>query len=221
MQQAHSQTHPRIAFWLVLLVVFLDWTGIGLVYPIFSAMLFHPDCPILHESTSHALRGWYLGVLLASMSIAQFFSSPILGSLSDQKGRKPIFIITLLLTAVGYLLSAGAIWGESLGYLILSRVVVGLAAGNASVVSATIADLSSHENKTKNFGLFSMACGVGFTLGPFLGGELSQFGFAVPFICSAIATLTNTLLMLYYFKETHIPDPQTIARGYLDGFKDV
>src|SRR5437868_6392469 len=91
-----------IALWLVLFVVFLDWMGIGLVYPIFSSMIFHPDSSILDPSVSDSMRGWYLGVLLAVMSMAQFFSSPILGCLSDQKGRRPIFLISLVLGVMGY-----------------------------------------------------------------------------------------------------------------------
>ena len=133
-----------LSLWLVLLIVFLDWMGIGLVYPMFSAMLFEPECPFLACGASNAERGFYLGVLLASMSVAQFFSGPILGALSDQKGRKPIFIYSLSLGVVAYLCCMGAVWIESLSALIFSRILIGIAAGNAAAVSAISVFLKCH-----------------------------------------------------------------------------
>jgi DHA1 family tetracycline resistance protein-like MFS transporter len=192
-----------LSLWLVLLIVFLDWMGIGLVYPMFSAMLFEPECPFLACGASNAERGFYLGVLLASMSVAQFFSGPILGALSDQKGRKPIFIYSLSLGVVAYLCCMGAVWIESLSALIFSRILIGIAAGNAAAVSAAIADLSDEESKAKNFGLYSMAFGVGFTIGPYLGGVFSGSGFYVPFLIAAFACFLNLILIIAFYRETN------------------
>ncbi len=193
-----------ISLWLVLFVIFLDWMGIGLVYPMFSSMLFNANSPLVDANASDALRGWYLGILLSAMSIAQFFSGPALGTLSDQKGRKPIFLLSLSLGVIGYACSMIGVVEKSLGILIASRVLVGIAAGNSAVVSAVVADLSDQENKTKNFGLYSMACGVGFTVGPFLGGKFSEVDFSVPFLIAGLATLANLLLIFIWFKETHL-----------------
>lgn len=192
-----------IALWLVLLIVFLDWLGLGLVYPMFSSMLFHPDCPFVDIGTSESVRGWYLGLLLASMSIAQFLSGPVFGALSDQKGRRPIFVFTLALSVVGYICCMMAVKMGSLAFLVVSRVIVGAAAGNAAVVSASVADLSNLEDKTKNFGLYSMACGVGFSVGPFLGGKFSAYGYSVPFLVAGIATFLNFLLIFFFYRETN------------------
>lgn len=192
-----------LTLWLVLLIVFLDWVGIGLVYPMFSAILFQPGCPFLSTECTNAERGFYLGVLLASMSIAQFFSGPILGTLSDQKGRKPVFIYSLILGILGYLSSVFAVRIESLVALIFSRVLVGIAAGNAAAVSATVADISTPDNKAKHFGLYSMACGVGFTVGPYLGGQFSGTGFYTPFLMAAFAVTLNLLLILAFYRETN------------------
>ena len=85
----------NVSLWLVLFVVFLDHIGIGLVYPMFSAMMFEPDSPFMDVAASGVVRGWYLGALLAAMPLAAFFSSPILGALSDQKGRRPLFLFCL------------------------------------------------------------------------------------------------------------------------------
>lgn len=192
-----------LSLWLVLFVIFLDWMGIGLVYPMFSAMIFQPDSHLLDPQTSSTVRGWYLGILLAAMSIAQFFSSPILGSLSDQKGRKPLFLISLAIGIVGYVFSMLGVFAKSIIILIVARLFVGIAAGNAAVVGAAIADLSDKDSKTKNFGLYSMACGVGFTIGPFLGGRLSQTSFSLPFLVGGLAVLLNFFLILFFFQETH------------------
>jgi DHA1 family tetracycline resistance protein-like MFS transporter len=192
-----------ISLWLVLFIVFLDWMGIGLVYPIFSSIIFHPDSSILDPSVSDSVRGWYLGILLAVMSIAQFFSSPILGCFSDQKGRRPIFLISLVVSVIGYGVCVLGILMKSIFILIGARVLVGLAAGNAAVVSASIVDLSDDSNKAKRFGLYSMMSGVGFTVGPFLGGQLSGFHFVTPFYIAGFATLLSLTLIFFFFKETH------------------
>jgi len=204
-----------LSLWLVLLVVFLDWTGLGLVYPMFSSMIYHSSSPLLGPETSQAAKGWYLGILLASMPIAQFFSGPILGSMSDQKGRKPIFVISLILGVFGYLFCTFAVLIKSVIVLILARFLVGISAGNTAVVSASIADLSTPETKAKNFGLFSMACGVGFTIGPVLGGKLSASGFAMPFVIACIAFLLNFLLILFWFKETHLKRKEVPVNLYV------
>ncbi len=195
--------NTSLSLWLVLFVVFLDWMGIGLVYPVFSTMLFHPEYSLLDPSVSESMRGWYLGILLATMSISQFLSSPIIGSFSDQKGRRPVFLITLALGILGYVFCVVSIWIQSIFALIASRFLVGIAAGNAAVVSASIVDLSNETNKAKHFGLYSMACGVGFTVGPFLGGLLSKSHFATPFAIAGLATSLNLILIFSFFKETY------------------
>jgi DHA1 family tetracycline resistance protein-like MFS transporter len=199
----------KTILFILLLVIFIDYMGVGLVYPMFSAMLFHQDVQLLSPESSNAVRGFWLGILLAAMPLTQFFSSPIIGTLSDQKGRKPLLKISLVIAVVGYLAAMFAVWAESLTLLLFSRVILGIAAGSAAVVGASIADLSQPDEKAKNFGLMSMACGVGFTIGPFLGGVLSQKGFLgmggydKPFLFAGILTFFNLILLLYLFKETH------------------
>ena len=199
----------KLILFILLLVVFIDYMGIGLVYPMFSSMLFHRDITLLSPEASDAVRGFWLGILLALMPLSQFFSSPIIGTLSDQKGRKPLLKISLAIGVLGYLIAMLAVWMESLALLLISRIVVGIAAGSAAVVGASLADLSQPEEKAKNFGLLSMACGIGFTVGPFFGGKLSETGFLgfggydKPFLFAGILNFLNLLLLLYFFKETH------------------
>ena len=202
-----SAAQKKITFFIILLITFIDWTGVGLVYPMFSSMLFEEGYLLPIGTTTDLQKGIWLGVLLATMPIAQFFSSPIIGALSDQKGRKPLLKVTLLLTIIGYGL---AFWGavtQNLLILILSRIVIGVGAGNMAVVSASLADISAENEKVKNFGYLNMAYGLGFTLGPYLGGKLSVIsslgGLAAPFVFAAAASILCLSLVLTVFKETH------------------
>ncbi len=199
----------KITLFVLLLVAFIDYMGIGLVYPMFSSMLFHREIALLPMDASDAVRGFWLGILLALMPLSQFFSSPIIGTISDQKGRKPLLKIALIVGIAGYLIAMFGVWAESLLLLLASRLVIGMAAGSAAVVGASLADLSHPEEKAKNFGLLNMACGIGFSVGPFLGGKLSEEGFLgfggydKPFLFAGILTFLNLLLLLYFYKETH------------------
>ncbi|MBF8263090.1 MAG: hypothetical protein HW387_755 [Parachlamydiales bacterium] len=192
----------RISFALVLLVVFLDHAGMGLVYPIFSSMIFQQGSSFVFPDTTEMTKGLYFGLLLGVPACMSFISGPILGALSDQTGRKPMYIYSLLLALLGYGLCIGSIWIQSLFGLIIARAVTGFAAGNAAVVCATIADLSNAQNKIKNFGLYSMAAGTGFAVGPFIGGWFSQNGYMMPFLMAEIAMGLNLICIYFWFRET-------------------
>ena len=225
-----SAVQKKITFFIILLITFIDWTGVGLVYPMFSSMLFEDGYLLPIGTTTDLQKGVWLGVLLATMPIAQFFSSPIIGALSDQKGRKPLLKVTLLLTILGYGL---AFWGaltQNLLILILSRIVIGVGAGNMAVVSASLADISAEKEKVKNFGYLNMAYGLGFTLGPFLGGKLSLIyslgGFAAPFVFAAGASVLCLIFVLSIYKETHtLTEKATIsitkgAKNFIKAFSN-
>lgn len=194
----------KTALFILCLIAFLDWMGIGLVYPMFSSMLFHRDIALVPPVTSDAVRGIWLGILLALMPLSQFFCSPIMGMFSDQKGRKPLLKICLLMAVVGYAVAATAVWSSSLFLLLSSRIILGVSAGSAAVATAGVADLSKPQEKAKNFGLLSMAAGIGFTVGPFLGGKLSVGGYDKPFIFAGILSGVNFLLLITLFRETHL-----------------
>ncbi len=200
-----------LALFLVSLVALIDMMGIGLVYPMFASMLFRSDCLMLPCDTCDATRGTCLGILLATMPIVQFFAAPVLGMLSDQKGRKKVLAPALCLGVLGYLLAVYAVSIESFVILLLSRVAIGISAGTFAVVAAALADISTAEDKTKNFGLFNMAGGLGFTIGPFLGGLLSSMrffmieGYALPFALAALMTFLNLLLILFFFQDSYEP----------------
>lgn len=193
----------RFSLFILLLTNFLDWVSIGLVYPMFSSMIFHQGTHFFPIETSAVVRGTWLGILLAAGPLAQFFSSPIVGALSDQKGRKPLLKNTLQVIILGYILCALGVWVESLLLLLIGRLIVGVGTGNVAAVYAAIADISKPEEKAKHFGLASMSGGIGFALGPFLGGILSSLGFAAPFLFSIVFSLINLTLLIFWFSETH------------------
>jgi len=199
------------ALFSILLMFFMDVISIGLAYPIFSSMLFCPDCHVLAVGTSQAIRGIWLGIILALVPIGQFFSAPILGTLSDRIGRRRLLLATIALGSVGYFVAVLGVWLEQIALLALSRIIIGIATGNQAIGSAVIADISEPEEKSKNFGLLHMAGGFGFTIGPFLGGILSTLsfgalsGYAIPFACAGMLTIINLLLVAFLFKETHVP----------------
>jgi DHA1 family tetracycline resistance protein-like MFS transporter len=195
-------TCSKASFWIVLLVAFLDFVGLGLVYPMFSSMLFDHSLALLPANTSEGVRGMWLGVLLAMLPFTQFFTAPIWGALSDSKGRKKPLAWSLVVIFLGYIVGFCAVLGNHLLLLLTSRILIGFGSGNMAIVQATIADLSSAENKAKNFALYGMALGAGFTVGPLLGGTLSTWGFEVPFLFSAGMIATNLALVLFVFKET-------------------
>ncbi len=191
------------SLYIALFIGFIDYLGIGLVYPLFSSMIFDIKCPLLHPDTSHTIRGMWLGILFSLMPLAQFLTAPIWGAISDSRGRKKTLQISLLVALGGYLVAFFGVLLNSLSLLLSSRLLIGCASGNTAIVQAVIADVSKEEEKTKNFGLYSMASGMGFTLGPFCSGMLSSFHYSIPFISTTVLIVINLIFTFFFFKETH------------------
>ncbi len=210
----------KTSLYIVILVTFLDFLGVGLVYPLFSAMLFDHSYHFLPDIVSNETRGVWLGILFALMPFAQFFSSPMWGTLSDNKGRKKPLWQSLIVTVIGHGASLLGVWWSSLSLLLLSRLLLGIGCGNFSIAQAAIADLSSAEEKSKNFGLYAGAIGAGFALGPFVGGFFSLFGLSIPFVFSFVLTALNLLLAIFFFRETH-PLPKAIPLNWLVGLSNL
>lgn len=200
----------RLNLFTIYLVGFLDHMGIGLIYSVFALMLFDQHSPILPPETSLEVRGLILGVLLGLTPLTQFFSAPILGALSDAKGRKGVLSFGISMGICGYLLAALGIAIGNIVLLFMYRICVGISDGTVAVASAALADVSTDENKARRFSLFSMALGLGFTVGPFLGGQLSDpslgpwFGYMTPFVFAGFATVVNLILVVFKLPETRV-----------------
>lgn len=140
-----------------------------------------------------------IALVLSSFSLFQFISAPILGRLSDIYGRRPLLIASQISTFISFLILAKS---TSLTMIFLSRAVDGLLGSNFTIAQAYISDISTKKNRSKAFGISGIAFGIGFLIGPAIGGFLSKFGFSVPaFIASGISFLT-ILATFFFLPET-------------------
>ena len=173
---------------IIFLTVFIDLIGFGIVMPVL---------PIYAER--FGAGPVVVGLLLASFSFFQFLAAPILGRLSDRYGRRPVLFLSLLGTAAGFLLLglAGSLW-----VLFMGRIIDGISGGNISTAQAYIADVTTPENRARALGMVGAAFGLGFIIGPVIGGVLSAYGYAVPFLFAAGLALANALLLYFRLPET-------------------
>ncbi len=183
----------RLPVLFILITVMLDAMGLGLIMPIMPDLLREVQGATLSQA---ALWG---GVLSASFAVMQFLFGPIVGSLSDAYGRRPVLLVSLFTMALDYLVMAlaGSIW-----LLLIARLVGGITAATHSTASAYMADISTPEQKSANFGLIGAAFGVGFVLGPLIGGALGEFGTRAPFYAAAVLAALNFVFGAVIMRET-------------------
>lgn len=174
----------RAAVGFILVSVWLDVLSLGVIIPVFPPLIQH------FEHGDAAAAGRLLGLFAAAWAVAQFFGAPVLGGLSDRFGRRPVLLISLLGLSADYLLMAFA---PSLGWLFLGRLISGLTAAGMAVASAYIADVTPPEKRAATFGLIGAAWGVGFILGPSIGGLLGDVYIRLPFMAAAGLTLLGAL----------------------------
>ncbi|MBO0929942.1 MFS transporter [Fibrella aquatilis] len=216
----------RLPLATIFLTVFIDVVGVGIATPTITPLLLRASSGFLPTAYSIDQRTILLGYLLASFSVAGFIGGPLLGALSDRYGRKPMLLFSLVLTITGYLIFAVGIQTQALWLLFLSRIVYGIGGGNIAIIQSAIADVSDVSSRTKNFGLIGVAFGIGFIIGPTLGGELSNpktvswFTFATPFYAAAGLAVVNLIMVLTTFRET-LATPIMRPITALTGFRNV
>jgi DHA1 family tetracycline resistance protein-like MFS transporter len=186
----HSRK-PALGF--IFVTLFLDILGIGLIIPILPKLI-ESFCEG-NVSAASGVFGW----LAAIYSLMQFVFAPLLGSLSDRFGRRPVILFSLLGSWLDYLLLAFA---PSLPWFFVGRVITGITSANYAAASAYIADISPPEKRAGNFGLIGAAFGLGFIAGPALGGLLGDIGLRLPFLVAAVLTLVNWLYGLFVLPES-------------------
>ena len=190
-QPIEKSNAGSVTFILITLVI--DAMGIGLIVPVM------PD--LLQEVRGSGIANAALwgGVLSTTFAIMQFIFGPIVGGLSDRYGRRPVLLVSMGVMALDYLVMAvaGSIW-----LLLVGRVVGGITAATQSTAAAYMADISAPEDKAKNFGLVGAAFGVGFVLGPLIGGLLGELGTRAPFYAAAALATMNTILGYVVLRET-------------------
>ena len=229
-----SQNSERKLLIPVFLTVFIDLLGATIVLPILAPLfldLQHGIMPLAVEAGTDVSgiireRTILFGLLIASFPLAQFFGAPLLGTWADRVGRKKVLSISLLGTLIGYILFALGIHYKLVWLLFLARILDGFTGGNISIAFSAISDVSTPESKTRNFGLIGMAFGLGFIIGPYIGGKLadptvvSWFNFETPFWFAALLCVVNLLLVLRYFFET-LKAPGHKRMNFLEGMQNI
>lgn len=186
-----SKRTPAIGFIFVTLLI--DVIGFGIIIPVFPKLV----SEMIHGSMSDA--SLYAGWMMFAFSFMQFMFSPILGNLSDQFGRRPVLLFSLFGFGIDYIFLAFA---PSIAWLFVGRIIAGITGASFTTAAAYIADISTPEKRAQNFGMIGAAFGLGFIIGPVIGGLLGQFGSRVPFIAAAVLTLINWLYGYFVLPES-------------------
>jgi DHA1 family tetracycline resistance protein-like MFS transporter len=183
---------------IILSAVTLDAIGIGLIFPILPRLL---------ASVTHADNvAPYVGLIYALYAAIQFVCSPILGMMSDRFGRRPVLLLSLAGAAIDYLFMAFA---PELWMLIVGRAIAGLTSANMAIATAYITDITPEAQRAGRFGLFHAMFGIGFIVGPILGGVLGDYWVRAPFIAAAVLNGLNFLLALFVLPESRPGTPGT------------
>ena len=177
----------------IFITILVDVIGWGLIIPVMPDLL----AGMKHVPANEASK--YGSWLLFVYALMQFICAPILGSLSDQYGRRPVLLFSLLGFGIDYLFLALA---PTYGLLFIGRVIAGITGASFTTASAYIADISTNENRTKNFGMIGAAFGLGFIIGPAIGGQLGGFGLRAPFYAAAVLCLLNWLYGYFILPES-------------------
>lgn len=183
----------RLPIIFIVATVAIDAMGIGLIMPVMPDLLREVDGGNLSDA---AIWG---GILATTFAAMQFLFGPVVGSLSDRYGRKPILVFSLVIMAFDYVLMAfaGTIW-----LLLIGRIIGGITASTHATAAAYISDVSKPEEKAANFGLIGAGFGIGFVFGPVIGGLLAEFGTRAPFWAAAVLALSNAIFGWYVLKES-------------------
>ena len=183
----------------ILATVFLDMLGFGIVIPVLPALV----STITANKPSQAY--WY-GALLASYGVAQFFSAPLLGAISDRFGRRSVLLISIFGLGLNFFITAISPW---LWLLLVSRLIGGASGASYTVAGAYIADVTTPENRSRSFGLMGAAFGLGFICGPMIGGLLAANNLRLPYFAAAVLALLNWLNGYFILPESLPKDRRT------------
>lgn len=210
----------------ILCAAFLDYLNITICLVVFPVLMVHETRSILPMSMSAGFKTLLLGFLLTSYYVGQFVAAPIWGKLSDNYGRKPMFLITMSGTIIGCFCTAIAI---DFGYstlLFVGRIIAGLFAANLALAQSSMADLSTTKNKVGNLTMVEMAVGLSFVVGGLLGGRftdssiISWFGMSTPFWLLGAVSVVNLVFLAFRFEET-LKEHKNVSVSFFEGFTHV
>ena len=188
-----SSNKKSAAIGFIFITMLIDITGWGIIIPVIPKLIQE----LIQDDVSEAAKigGW----IAFAYAITQFIFAPIIGNLSDKFGRRPIILISLFAFGLDYILLALA---PNITWLFIGRIIAGISGASITTASAYIADVSTPENRAKNFGMIGAAFGLGFIIGPVIGGLLGQFGSRVPFYAAAVLCLLNFLYGYFILPES-------------------
>ena len=227
-QSPGKERKAAIAF--ILITLFIDILGIGIIVPVLPELVRElvdvgpvevvsgdaaeatlpidqaNDSEDESEDESYARAARYVGIIAAAYALMQFIFAPILGALSDRFGRRPVLLVSLFGLGIDFLIQGLA---TSIGWLFLGRILAGIMGANFATANAYIADVSTDETRARNFGFFGMMFGLGFTIGPAMGGFLGDYNLRWPFFVAAGLALVNWLYGFFVLPESLPPEKRT------------
>lgn len=186
-------TSRKAALSFIFITLLLDVIGIGLIIPVFPQLIEQ----LIGGNISQASQ--WSGWLTFAYAIMQFVCAPIIGNLSDKYGRRPVLLLSLLGFGIDYIFLALA---PTIWWLFVGRIIAGVFGASMTTATAYIADISTKENRAQNFGMIGAAFGVGFIIGPALGGLLGEIGPRIPFVAAAILTFVNVIYGYFVLPES-------------------
>src|SRR3989338_1114576 len=178
----------KTAKFLIFLIVFINFLGYGIVFPIL---------PLL--TIQYGGNPLMSGILIGIFSLMQVIFLPVLGRLSDRFGRRPLLLLSLWVTVISFILMAAT---RSIFWLLIARIIDGASGGNLSIAQAYIADITDKKNRAGGMGIIAAGITLGFILGPLWGGFFSRYGLSVPFLAAAVITFISIILTQFFLKET-------------------
>ena len=202
-----ARTPGKYAVTFIFITVFLDMVGIGLIWPVMPRLI--EDVSGSDLAGASAWNGW----LFVAYGLTQFLFGPAIGNLSDAYGRRPVLLLSVFGLAVDYMLMALA---PSLLWLFIGRLVAGVCGASYTTANAYLADITKPEERAKVFGMMGAAFGLGFIIGPAIGGLLGEFGPRVPFVVAAGLSILNFIYGYFVLPETLPPEkrrPFSLARS--------
>ena len=188
-----EKSKKSAAIGFIFITLLIDITGWGIIIPVVPKLIEE----LIHADIREAAK--YGGWLSFAYAFTQFIFSPLVGNLSDKFGRRPIILISLLGFSIDYIFLA---LSPNIWWLFLGRIIAGVTGASITTASAYIVDISTNEDRAKNFGIIGAAFGIGFIIGPVIGGLLGQYGSRIPFYAAAVLCLLNFLYGLFILPES-------------------
>src|SRR5690348_3245194 len=192
-----SPQHYR-TFLTVVITYTLDLVGFSIVFPVLAPLLLNTKLHFFSANAPEITKTTILGLLFAVFGIAQFLGAPFAGALADHYGRYKVFLLTIAISIFGYVIMASGVYMQSLFWLFIGRILTGFCSGNIGLAQSAVADLTDARGRSKAFGILLGTGGLGFVVGPWVGGKLANpdwlFGSGA-FIFAAVAAFINLLMV--------------------------